>query len=468
MYLYPIPEQLVYGHSKFLSEELDREVRQLIVNDTNIITTSGNLTRPIILAMNAVIYLGTDPAPQYAITDSTDRLERSLACFNNTESRNRIIICNLTKNITNSVQYIQSRISDDKLHAGLTAALQVKRRILKVYYNQANNSYLIVTSAGHLTRLIMKIVALIPGILNLNTTTEAKEILANLVKQTNTDNVDVQPLIDYITDRLGTVLATRQHDNFVAWLAKSNSQEHDRLLKDKNRTETNIQRLLDSYSEQMCLLQDINRKIYMCDIQAKNVDYEAQVTEIMDMLSQVLQDGQLLQFSFSQTNILGIRFLTPLKYWDTDFVTTRLAKDNLNENSKIVYDMCFNKCKFKIYTMTAVNLQLDTKRIVCDRNYEHPSGMIVQPHIMHYNCFGANNRLIIDAMTSGNLMLALMQTVVAAQNINLMDSTVWNHFIDDLNYTITSKVKCFRDVDTGIDYTFAKVIEEYSKEHEEA
>ena len=118
--------------------------------------------------------------------------------------------------------------------------------------------------------------------------------------------------------------------------------------------------------------------------------------------------------------------------------------------------------------MTAVNLQLDTKRIVCDRSYEHPSGMIVQPHIMHYNCFGANNRLIIDAMTSGNLMLALMQTVVAAQNINLMDSTVWNHFIDDLNYTITSKVKCFRDVDTGIDYTFAKVIEEYSKEHEEA
>lgn len=467
MYLYPIPEQLGYGHSKFLSEELDREVRQ-ISYDTNIITTSGNLIRPIILAMNAVIYLGTNPAPQYAITDSTDRLERSLMHFNNTESRNRIIICNLTKNITSSVQYIQSRISDDKLHAGLTAALQVKRRILKVYYNQSNNSYLIVTSAGHLTRLIMKIVALIPGILNLNTTTEAKELLANLVKQTNTDNVDVQPLIDYITDKLGSVLATRQHDNFVAWLAKSNSQEHERLLKDKSRAETNIQRLLDSYSEQMCLLQDINRKIYMYDIQAKSVDYEAQVTEIMDMLSQVLQDGQLLQFSFSQTNVLGIQFLTPLKYWDTDFVTTRLAKDNLNENSKIVYEMCFNKCKFKIYTMTAVDLQLDTKRIACNRNYEHPSSMIVQPHIMHYNCFGANNRLIIDAMASGNLMLALMQTVVAAQNINLMDSTVWNHFIDDLNYTITSKVKCFKDVETGIDYTFAKVIEEYSKEHEEA
>lgn len=467
MYLYSIPEQLGYGHSKFLSEELDREVRQLIRYDTNILTESGNLIHPIILAMNAVIYLGTNPAPQYMITDYTDRLERSLACFNNTESRNRIIICNLTKNITNSVQYIQSRISDDKLHAGLTAALQVRRRILKVYYNQANNSYLIVTSAGHLTRLIMKIVALIPGILNLNTTTEAKEILANLVKQTNTDNVDVQPLIDYITDRLGTVLATRQHDNFVAWLAKSNSQEHDRLLKDKNRTETNIQRLLDSYSEQMCLLQDINRKIYMCDIQAKSVDYEAQVTEIMDMLSQVLQDGQLLQFSFSQTNILGIRFLTPLKYWDTDFVTTRLAKDNLNKDSKIIYEMCFNKCKFKIYTMTAVNLQLDTKRIVCDRNYEHPENMIVQPHIMHYNCFGANNRLIIDAMASGNLMLALMQTVVAAQNINLMDSTVWNHFIDDLEYTITSKTKCFRDVETGIDYTFAKVVEEYLEEHHE-
>ena len=468
MYLYPIPEQTIYGHPKFLSDELDREIRQLIVNDTNIITTSGNLTRPIILAMNAVIYLGTNPAPQYTIIDSTDRFERSLMHFNNTESRNRIIICNLTKNITNTVQYIQSRISDDKLHAGLTAALQVKRRILKVYYNQANNSYLIVTSAGHLTRLIMKIVALIPGILNLNTTTEAKELLANLVKQTNTDNVDVQPLIDYITDKLGTVMATRQHDNFVAWLAKSNSQEHDRLLKDKSRTETAIQRLLDDYSNQMNFLQDINRKIYMYDIQAKNVDYEAQVTEIMDMLSQVLQDGQLLQFSFSQANTLGIRFLTPLKYWDTDFVTTRLAKDNLSENSKIVYEMCFNKCKFKIYTMTAVNLQLDTKRIACDRNYEHPENMLVQPHIMHYNCFGANNRLIIDAMASGNLMLALMQTVVAAQNINLMDSTVWNHFINDLNYTITSKVKCFRDVETGIDYTFAKVIEEYSKEHEEA
>lgn len=467
MYLYPIPEQTIYGHPKFLSDELDREVRQLIVNDTNIITTSGNLTRPIILAMNAVIYLGTDPAPQYAIIDSTDRLERSLMHFNNTESRNRIIICNLTKNITSNVQYIQSRISDDKLHAGLTAALQVKRRILKVYYNQANNSYLIVTSAGHLTRLIMKIVALIPGILNLNTTTEAKELLANLVKQTNTDNVDVQPLIDYITDKLSTVLATRQHDNFVAWLAKSNSQEHDRLLKDKSRTETTIQRLLDDYANQMNFLQDINRKIYMCDIQTKNVDYEAQVTEIMDMLSQVLQDGQLLQFSFSQANTLGIRFLTPLKYWDTDFVTTRLAKDNLSENSKIVYEMCFNKCKFKIYTMTAVNLQLDTKHIACDRNYEHPENMIVQPHIMHYNCFGANNRLIIDAMASGNLMLALMQTVVAAQNINLMDSTVWNRFINDLNYTITSNVKCFRDVDTGIDYTFAKVIEEYLEEHHE-
>lgn len=62
------------------------------------------------------------------------------------------------------------------------------------------------------------------------------------------------------------------------------------------------------------------------------------------------------------------------------------------------------------------------------------------PHHLHYNCFGDNTRTCASLVSQGKLDEALMTAYAATGGLNIGDTPVFNHFIEDLSSTSFANV----------------------------
>lgn len=290
---------------------------------------------------------------------------------------------------------------------------------------------------------------------------KVKALFESLGETTNNNSVWQETVVSVIKDE------TRARQKQAAAL--------EQLLEySKNEEINNIKREINSCKNKI--------SNYFNDIEQTNI----QMRKYEGKLLRIEQDPELkskIQEAFEYANksklisdfkieprdkAIYFKINAPIRYFDPEYAKALFK--NLVDNGaykrsndlkvfKEMFSKLFLEDKYTLYCTTLVQMILyyneDTPLTyrLGQRSNTSEITYIGQPHLDGYNCLGNNKIEAKKACTEFDLLGLMTVLTTSAQNFNLTDSTVFNHFKEQIMYYTPSK-KTIRDNETGEWYSF--------------
>lgn len=293
---------------------------------------------------------------------------------------------------------------------------------IRVYQNIRQHELLIVTSE-YSWELLRKVIALIPLVF----------------PQLNLPN-DIIPILS----AFGASNFERWYLALTKWL-----YQHDFMTEKIRKAVAEIvnqQRnsQITSYRDMQATLErQINEALESLGIKYSSLENAIQQLNSLlmspeqssDELYQYLKNHQSIKSIDASGSYMYLNIVTPLRYYDLDALKIyyKSSRSTLTSKPKLarLFDEIFFKNKYTLYTETACYIDFSRNIAQTDQDATHLQNQLVkQPHIMSYRCWGNNGREITKLLGKGDYIMAIEQIVAATQNINFVDSTVFEYFID--------------------------------------
>lgn len=238
-----------------------------------------------------------------------------------------------------------------------------------------------------------------------------------------------------------------------------------------NSVRTEIERLTTKLMEQYN-----KRKVTLGRL--LQIQSETEDNSIEDLLLMIkAEDIVRINQSESSDTLLYFVMKSKFIYWDVDDYKIMRDRRNRNQNFLTGYDDNFIRFLDKIFVDKEYTLLFNTPlclytheanggAIPCIARGEQRDarGLLSNPHIYHYNCWGDNADLISQAFDAGDFITAWGTILSAISAVNISDTPVMSRFISDLYsyalgaYTCDAKQIIKSD---GVALTIREAYEEY-------
>lgn len=175
-------------------------------------------------------------------------------------------------------------------------------------------------------------------------------------------------------------------------------------------------------------------------------------TEYVDEYIDYLLHHKLITVVNISDEAITLLATTPLRYFDPDVMRKFLEKDLYtfkNDNFiKWLMKKLFIDAEIQLYTQTCFMLYITSYRVYSDSYYEI-SNYLPHPHLVRYNCWGGNGSQISKALSERDLIGATEQAIAATYNLNLLDNTVLEHFVNSIMNNKYANQKMYKIVGTN-------------------
>lgn len=290
---------------------------------------------------------------------------------------------------------------------------------------------------------------------------KVKTLFESLGETTNNNSVWQETVVSVIKDE------TRARQKQAAAL--------EQLLEcSKNEEINNIKRKINECKDKI--------SNYFNDIEQTNVQmrkYEGKLlrieqdpelkSKIQEAFEYASKSKLISDFKIEPRNkTIQFKINAPIRYFDPEYAKAlfkNLADSGSYKKSndlkvfKEMFSKLFLEDKYTLYCTTLVQMMLyyneDTPLTyrLEQRGSTNEMTYIGQPHLDGYNCLGNNKIEAKKACMEFDILGLMTVLTTSAQNFNLTDSAVFNHFKDQMVYYTPSK-KTIRDNETGEWYSF--------------
>lgn len=170
---------------------------------------------------------------------------------------------------------------------------------------------------------------------------------------------------------------------------------------------------------------------------------EKLVNETLDFIEQ----NEYLSLLNASEGTIVIQIKAPLIFFEEDLAKKLTKSTAYNIEGKAIIKTLFVEKKATVWSQTVVSIDLVHQSFHSDGNYIDNSIMYRHPHLMRFNCWGNNERQILEALRAGDMVLTFNMIIGATMNLNLGDSTVLGTFLNTISNDKT--VKSFKLNNTG-------------------
>jgi hypothetical protein len=165
---------------------------------------------------------------------------------------------------------------------------------------------------------------------------------------------------------------------------------------------------------------------------------------------------------------LDIALISKLRYWNPEYFQRYLesARSNCvttcNANMKALLKNIFIDNVVQVTFHTGIRIDFKNKSTQINKGYVElgtsPCGL-AHPHLYHHDCWGDNRSYITKAFNKKDYIVLWEQIKSVVSGINLLDTTVFSEFINDLkNYT---NIPYLTIIPTGETLTVSDFIHRY-------
>lgn len=287
-----------------------------------------------------------------------------------------------------------------------------------------------------------------------------------------------KPIFDSVAD-------IRQQKKIAIIRTALNSRIRDAIAKTE-RDIKNTQDYIQDYEER---LQQYYEKLET--YQAQKLGFESKekikdedVTDVLDFVerNRYIQNLKLIKGNTydGPTEYLQLDILAPITIYETEPLERQINNrvDEYNKHStqsKILraFKRIFVDEELQMICQTFVKLDIakctmDANKDSNRKNYSDYIRMH-QPHLTRFNCWGDNKNAIIDALRQSDLIGAMNNILIAAQNVNFTDSTVLSNWVSAIadNTHLYNLPTCLSKVDGKL-WSIKEIVEQLDREEQEA
>lgn len=365
----------------------------------------------------------------------------------------RLIIHQITRDINASflaldgLDLTRHQVNSDRTAAlSLTATRYDRFRVLR-----KDNCVLIITNKKVIESVeyMRKIYALLPRWFAVKENTQ--DIFMSLVEQTP-DNLFIK-LAEYYNTQ--TTVSPEQLIQTFETIAKQTVLATRREI--QARLDRITQNLEEKYNEIHRLYQ--KEKEYQEQLLVQNKDEVIEAgLELIDYLNK--RPGiEIIEINPDGTILLNIQ--SALTFYDPTPVKRLISREDDEHLKRFLQDVFIDN-KYQIQIGTAarmfLNVASNDRGITIDTDLTIPENTIWNPHLWHYNCWGANRSEIIKALQNQQYIAAVEQAYAATCSINVLDGPVWSRFCESLYRAFRGSFhsdlggahsKCLKDMTTG-------------------
>lgn len=336
--------------------------------------------------------------------------------------------------------------------------------------NSIGNCVINIYVTEHNANLISSTLYLIPYILKHAFEIPCDEELVTTITALPSKSTDeyIETILTLFQNILTASLKEKQKsaiDNLTRYIIESKKSN---LTNTISNYKTTIQQLQDSLAANYT-------KLY--STQCELMGFEGKLTELPEQIQKTFEqfkDGvELKEFDNEYAKIQVRTILT-----NYDSSKTEIVADARFVESAPIVKAAFTKlfsdgewC-LKVQQTYKINFRYNN----CDRAFRtdylydilhYNDGLLPNPHIAYYNCFGQNQDSLRAALITNNITALLTSLLATTANINLYDSAVTNRFCQTLesiiNDTSFDEVQMIYNRDTDETITlgeFKNIIEE--------
>lgn len=184
--------------------------------------------------------------------------------------------------------------------------------------------------------------------------------------------------------------------------------------------------------------------------ESKEKAKDEDVTDILDFVdrNRFIQNLNILKINNygNPAEYLQLDIWAPITIYETEplerQINNRITEYNQNDlQSKILkaFKRIFIDEELQMICQTFVKIDMISANIngSKDANRKQYSDYqrLPQPHLTRYDCWGDNRNAIIQALKESDLVGAMNNILIAAQNINFVDSTVLSSWLETIAYS---------------------------------
>jgi hypothetical protein len=332
----------------------------------------------------------------------------------------------------------------------ISLALQKdKDHKIRIYKELMDDKYYyVILTNDYDWRLSRQIIALMPHLFHtLIVPPEVKEML----KYFGTDKYE--EWVTTLTIYLASLNLTKKKFKIIMhnFLIEKEDQQKYVIQQNIEGKQLNIKDYTANLETALKDLTTLNQKLLGLMTQPK--------TDTEDVEEYVAKHPYISDISIRNSSTLLITLETPIVYFDVEVLKAYYKKTDtlvtIDNDIARLFDEVFIKENYILYTTSKVSLDFANYRIdKYDADFESPQ-YLKQPHIMRYNCWGNNKPIIMRLLHELNYIGSIEQVIAAVQNLNFVDTTVLNHFIDVLRNN--KNKKSFKNVKNNDFYSYKDI-----------
>lgn len=340
-----------------------------------------------------------------------------------------------------------------------------------------NASTLLMESAGHKIRVYRDInqrygldekklqVTVISGTYTVNTIRKTIALVPDMLAQLGHTIPDrLKTIFDaYAKDDADTFVKIyqeiiKEHFNTTKLLNKQlkailQGNTEDEIKRIRNSIDTyrsEINEYLTAVDNKYKSIESLEAKEFYLTYKLKEEDITTKLQTLTHLINVLNEKYDFDVLKIDESEMI-VECCAPLMYYnpkDLEIIIKNRGAHAFGDDDDLMELMkrTFIENKYQLYTHAATKLRKRGHQVgyytdaTSDRCIPHP-------HLMRYNCFGDNERLIRDALRQNNLELAIEQTMAATYNINFQDGAVFGALIAYLKRQHSKPT--FKDVATG-------------------
>ena len=287
---------------------------------------------------------------------------------------------------------------------------------------------------------------------------EAYELIMQIVSHVYGDTM--QDVLEVVSNRDRSEAMNMIHDIFSEadkqYVKIKNKINIENFLKVASKgQQTHLEREVQSNQDRVNSYKDSLRRslITLRESQERLFGYlhmkdDSQFNEVREMLNMMGDD--LSDFRCDPSgDWFSFAIVQPLLYWDDDIYERNFDDEYFEEEAeyektKKVFDKIFKTREYTLYLQQAIMIDLVNNKPVAMRDYNYTNDMYIpNPHFHEFNCWGANEANLIEAISNRDYMSIFNLVRSAVAGISLYDTSVVGAFFNYCEDRFTNK-KCLK------------------------
>lgn len=358
---------------------------------------------------------------------------------------------------TKIYEYADLLVNDgifEKLAFANTLLVQHQKHKIQVL---AKPKLIIILTNDFNNRLLNETAAIIPSLFRIEPLLQNENVMHCCRAVVNR-----QPIKEYFKDIFDAIENAQKEaftNNLKALLTMNKQRRLADVTSSIQATESNITSYLNSLDSLYIRLQEY---------QAQKLGLECTLTddtERYDELSNFLKNNKFIKnavfrrinIGYGTKDLLELELEAPITLYETEPLERMINNtiENYGTAGRTMIEALkevFTSEKYRLICTTFVVLDPSNAEFQSDSrslHYNHTNySKMPQPHLTFYNCWGDSRSGIKQALRGDDILGAIQTMLIAIQNINFTDSTVFRTWIDKLSYEEHLRyMKCVTDTE---------------------